>query len=154
MLTYSIHSEQSDLHMWGHWRAFLAVIMYSVMCRVCGLALHERVDDPSMSILLLIIRLTILSVNRIYIYFFVMLAHLSVRKLEVIMRLTTWLVSALGMCFLHRPQYRISYPNSVVIPFHAPLTLVMDLPGPLSIHVQVALAVTLGLASIPYPVIC
>lgn len=106
--------------MWGHWRAFLAAIMYSVLYRVCGLALHARVDGPSISIVLLIIRLTILSVNQIYIYFSVMLALLSVRKLEVIMRLTTWLVSALGMCFLHRPQYRISYPNLVIIPFHAP----------------------------------
>ncbi|KAG8677104.1 hypothetical protein FPOAC1_003115 [Fusarium poae] len=35
-----------------------------------------------------------------------------------------------------------------------PLELVVDLPGPLSIHVQVALAVTLGLASILYPVVC
>jgi len=69
-------------------------------------------------------------------------------KLKVIMRLTPWLVSALGACFftllsiglipLIRPRVRFE-----------PLEFTMNLLGSLSTHVQVALAVTIGLASIP-----
>ena len=72
-------------------------------------------------------------------------------KLKVIMRLTPWLVSALGACFftvlsigltpLIRPRLRFD-----------PLEFTMNLLGSLPTHVQVALAVTLGLASMPGPV--
>jgi hypothetical protein len=93
------------------------------MYRACrgSPALHEQVDVTIDLHLTPYSRLTILSVNQIIIYSITTLYTGTFEcELEVIMRLTTWLVSALGVCFLHRPQYRICYPNSVSSPFHTP----------------------------------